>query len=328
MSKPPIALFGNHGSKQVAAIREALVRVGADPRVFDIQLGGENRPDITMGGGRAVWGGVDFAKIQAIHIRCTSPNTLPALPPLLNASDHLEWRLGYVREQGFQSAIFSFFSYLISLGKLVINPLTKGFIDHDTKGQFYENLRASGFPVPITLTTNDPEQAEAFIREHEQVVVKPAIGVGSTRIVSQSDRERLGELRISPVMMQERSMGDTLRVHIVGDKVVLALRILSEGGVDSRTETKNFKFFQMPVEEAQRMVRANHHMGLHYAAWDIIDAGGGKYVYLDCNPGPYVMWIGPDFVRVVFHQLALYMVTFAQTGSLEEAAKRVTPWQP
>ena len=159
-------------------------------------------------------------------------------------------------------------------------------------------------------------------------MVKPAIGVGSTRVVTQQDRQRLDELRTSPVLMQERIIGNTLRVHIVGDSVVLALRILGADGVDSRTGDKTFEYVKLDDAAERKIVQANRFLGLHFSAWDIIESPSGDYTYLDCNPGPFVMWIGPEFVKAVFRQLAIYMITFARTGSLEEASSNVTPWMP
>lgn len=324
---PRIALFGNSGSEQVAAVREALLREGAAPVVCNIQLGGQEAPTLTMGHGRLLWGGVDFTEIQAIHIRCTAPNTLPSPPPVLNELSHAEWRLQYLREQPFYSATASFFALLSAQGKLVINPLTRGYIDHDSKTQFYEKMRANGFPVPRSLTTNDPVQAERFLQQYRKAVAKPAVGVGSTRLVRREDRARVEEIRACPVLLQECLEGQTVRVHIVGDTVVLALRIITDAaGVDSRTGSQQFEYVKLPDAVERDMVRANRFLGLHYAAWDILATTTGEHIYLDCNPGPYIMWIGPHFVQVVFRQLALYMVTFARSGSLHSAAAAVTPW--
>jgi hypothetical protein len=148
------------------------------------------------------------------------------------------------------------------------------------------------------------------LNQVEEAVAKPAIGVGSTRKVTAADQERLEELRACPVLLQEYIAGDTVRVHIVGESVVLALRILSEGQVDSRTAPQGFL------------------LGLHYAAWDIIATPDHRYVYLDCNPGPYILWIGPEYIQVVLRQLAIYMLTYAYTRSLEAASREVKPWQP
>jgi hypothetical protein len=40
------------------------------------------------------------------------------------------------------------------------------------------------------------------------------------------------------------------------------------------------------------------------------------------------MWLGSEYVRVVFEQLAAYLIHYANTGSLTEAADRVQPWRP
>ncbi len=328
MSTPPrIALFGNAGSEQVAAVREALLAEGADPVVCNIQLSGREAPTLTMGHGRMFWGGVDFTDIRAIHIRCTAPNTLPAPPPVLNELSHAEWRLQYLREQPLHAATASFFAWLVAQGKLVINPLTRGYIDHDSKAQFYEKLRANGFSVPHTLTTNDPIQAGQFLQKYPEAIVKPAIGVGSSRLIRSADWERLEEVRTCPVLLQERLEGQTVRVHIVADTVVLALRIISDaGGIDSRTGSQQFEYVKLPEDVEREMVRANRFLGLHFAAWDIMLTTTGKYLYLDCNPGPYVMWIGAPFIQAVFHQLAVYMIGFARGGSIEAASALVTPW--
>jgi hypothetical protein len=130
-------------------------------------------------------------------------------------------------------------------------------------------------------------------------------------------------------MMQKRIPGDTLRVNIVGDSVVLALRVLGSGEtVDSRTAPKGFDFVKLPPAEEERIVRANRALGLHYAAWDIIEAKDGNYVYLDCNPGPYILWTGPAFSRIVMEQLAEYMIAYSRTRSVSAASAAVRPYRP
>ncbi|MBF0612866.1 MAG: hypothetical protein HQL55_17230, partial [Magnetococcales bacterium] len=62
--------------------------------------------------------------------------------------------------------------------------------------------------------------------------------------------------------------------------------------------------------------------------WDVLEGEDGRLFYLDCNPGPFVMWIGPQFVQVVFRQLARYLITYARTGSIQESSKAVSPWRP
>ena len=310
-----IALFANKDSDQIAEIAEAVTEAGGVPVVLDIRLGGtaaeSNQPALILGHDQAGWGGVDFADIRAMHIRCTAPRTLPTLPPVLNAQTNAEYRAAFLKEQAFQAATYSFFEHQAARGKLVINRLTSAYIDHNSKSQFYEKLRGAGFLAPRSLTTNDPEAAARFLDEVGEAVIKPMIGIGSTRAVSPEDRDRLDELTRCPALFQERVMGPTIRIHVVGDRMVLALRIIAEG-VDSRTGTKDFEEIDLAPAEAEAMVCANRFMGLHYAAWDAIEGEDGRLRLLDCNPGPYVMWLPAEARRTVFGSLARYLISFAQ----------------
>ena len=321
-----IALFANKDSAQIAEIAEAVVEAGGVPAVLDIRLGGNasdsNQPDITLGPDQARWGGVDFSDIRAMHIRCTAPRTLPTLPPVLNPQTHAEYRAAFIKEQAFQAATYSFFEHQAARGKLVVNRLTTAYVDHNSKSQFYEKLRLAGFQTPRSLTTNDPDAAAQFLDHVGPAVIKPMIGIGSTRIVTAEDRARLDELTRCPALFQEQVMGSTLRIHVVGDSMVLALRIIAEG-VDSRTGTKDFEEIRLDPAEAQVMVAANRFLGLHYAAWDAIEGEDGRLRLLDCNPGPFVMWLPPAARRMVFGGLARYLVSFAETGSLDAAARAV-----
>jgi hypothetical protein len=318
-----IALFANHDSAQIAEIADQVAELGAEPVVLDIQMGRPDKPTVSLGapgsGTAPRWGGVDFGDIRAVHIRCTAPRTLPVLPPLLNEASHAEYRVAYLQEQAMNAATYGFFEHLHLTGRLVINRLTGAYVDHNSKAQFYEKLRASGFRVPRSLSTSCPDAAAAFLDAVGEAVVKPAIGVGSTRSVTVEDRARLDELLMCPALFQHRVPGSTIRIHIVGDRVVLPLRILADG-VDSRTATRGFEAVTLDPAEEAAIVRANRSLGLHYAAWDAILGDDGTLTYLDCNPGPFVMWLPPEHRRTVFGSLAQYLIDFARTGVLEQAA--------
>jgi glutathione synthase/RimK-type ligase-like ATP-grasp enzyme len=187
-------------------------------------------------------------------------------------------------------------------------------------------MRAHGVPFPRTLTTNDPARAGAFVRQMRDVVVKPGIGVGATRRLREDQLSRTEEIALAPVTMQEFVTGQTCRVHVVGGTVVLSLRIINDQ-VDSRTRTKGFEYAKLPGETEALLVRASRLLGLHFAAWDLILADDGRAVCLDCNPGPYLMWIGPEYVRAVYCQLARYLLAYAKTHSVSEAAASVAPYE-
>jgi len=321
MDRPTIALFGKVDNKQILALAKEVEACGGTPMPIDMGLEEAGAPAVSLGQGRMMWNATDFGPIQSMYIRGTVPNTLPVMPPVMNATFHSEWRTRYIREQEYQAFTYSFFEMLAAQGKLVINPLTT-YIDHNAKAQFYEKMRALGFSFPKTLTTNDPVAARAFVREMGEVVVKPGIGVGSTRRLREDQLEREEEFGHGPVTMQKCINGKTVRVHVVADTVVLSLKILNDE-IDSRTRTKGFEYMRLPEAEEKKIARANRALNLHFAAWDVIQSDDGKLYYLDCNPGPYVMWIGPENVTAVFSQLAHYMIHFAKSGSLAEASASV-----
>jgi len=325
MDKPSIALFCKKDDKQLLALSHAVSQEGGSPICLNIGLDERGAPPVALGEAM-LWDGVDFASVESVYIRATVPNTLPSLPPMMNATMFSEWRTRYVREQEYQSFTYSFFELLAARGKLVVNPLS-AYVHHNAKAQFYERMRAEGVPFPRTLTTNDPARARAFVKEMGEVVVKPGIGIGSTRRLREDQLERTEDIPLCPVTIQEFFRGQTHRVHVVGDTVVLALRIINDE-VDSRTQTKGFEYAKLPEAMARNLARANRLLGLHFAAWDVILADDGRYACLDCNPGPYLMWIGPDFVQAVYRQLARYLITYAHTHSVAAASAQVAPWTP
>ncbi|MCY3019297.1 MAG: ATP-grasp domain-containing protein [Planctomycetota bacterium] len=325
MDKPTIALFGKLDDKQVVAMSRAVEQEGGAPVTLSIGMPESGAPSVILGE-KLSWGGVDFAGVESMYIRATGPNTLPAMPPMMNAAMHAEWRTRYIREQEYQAVTYSFFEMAAARGKLVVNRLPS-YVDHNAKAQFYEKMRAQGVRFPKTLTTNDLARARAFLKELGDVVVKPGIGIGSTRKLREDQLERAEDFALCPVTMQEFAKGNTHRVHVVGDTVVLVLRIVNDA-VDSRTQPKGFQYVKLPESEERTIVEANRRLGLHFAAWDVILTEDGRCCPLDCNPGPYIMWIGPDFVRVVCQQLARYLITYARTHSVAEASKRIEPWRP
>lgn len=325
MRKAKIALFADAGSAQLAALNDVFKEKEVDTHLFDIQLGSINKPNIVIDQQRLIWDGIDFKDIQVAHIRCMAVNTPSTVPPVMNEANYNELRSLFLREQEYQASTRSFFNQMSLRKKLVINTLTRAYVDHDTKAQLYHKLHEGGFCVPDTIMTNSAEHAKAFFRKVGQAVAKPSIGIGSTRRVNEHDVERLDELTRSPVLFQELIEGDTIRVHIVGDKVVLALRIIGEEGqIDSRTNPQGFTYFKLPDSEEEKIVKATHSLGLNYAAWDILAAKDGRFAYLDCNPGPFILWIGRENTRAVFQRLADYMIRFSQTGSMQEACAAVT----
>lgn len=328
MCAPKVALFGPSQSAQLALLRDSVRELGGVPLTLDIQLGGPSAPGILIGAETLVWNGNDLHDIDVVHVCCTARNTPIAVPPVMNASNYSELRACYLREQEYQAATFSFFAQLKERGKLVINSPAHAYLDHDAKAHFYEKLRKLGFPVPRTLTTNDPERANAFFAEVGEVVAKPAIGIAATRLITSEDLKRVAEIRTCPVLFQERMRGDILRAHVVGDRLVLALKVVNRGEIDSRTAPLALECYALTEVDAQRLVAATQALELQFAAWDLIVNPEGRIYYLDCNPGPYLLWVGAEYSRFILRQLAAFMLAYARHRCLAEASRQIMSWPP
>ncbi|MEO5377401.1 MAG: ATP-grasp domain-containing protein [Magnetococcus sp. DMHC-6] len=315
---PKVALFGPATSKQMAAMGEAVAGQGGIALRFDLHLGRGRKPPllasrVRMEAQRLLWDGVEFGDIYAIYIRGRAVQTPEALPGRLDGVRQSQWRSRYWQEQANQATVMGFMQRLLACGRLVVNPLTKGYPEHNAKSWFYEKLRGAGFLVPKSITTNDPERVATFLQAHEQgVVVKPMIGVGSTRVVSVADRGYLERVRYASVLLQERVFGEHLRVHVVGDRVVLCVRVIFSGEVDSRVGIKRVEESLLDPQQEAQIVCASRFLGLHFCAWDVIREEGGRVFLLDCNPGPYVMWLGERFSKLILWSLAGYLVNFAR----------------
>jgi hypothetical protein len=77
-----------------------------------------------------------------------------------------------------------------------------------------------------------------------------------------------------------------------------------------------------------QIVKANKLLGVKYSAWDAIVDDKDKINLLDCNPGPYIWWIGSYFTRMVMSELAKYLVAYANSGSIEDANSAISPQIP
>lgn len=325
MKKQKIALFANAASKQLEEIGRSIKQKGQEPIFFDIQLGmGKNIYHCSFE--KNSWNGIDFSDIQAVHIRCSSPRVLPTLPAVINEQKQAQYKADFIKEQQFNSSTVSFFNSLVNKDKLVVNPLqASAYLDHESKSQLYLKLKSFGLSAPDTITTNFEKKAYEFIEKHEDVVIKPSIGVGSTRQITKGDKARLKDLCYSPVMFQEKKQGDTIRVHVVGEKIVLALRIISGENVDSRTDAKGFEYIKLEDAQEKQIIKASKLLKVHYCAWDVLLTKQGEIFLLDCNPGPYVMWIGEKNRKEVFNQLANMLIEYSKTNDLQKAYDIVEP---
>jgi glutathione synthase/RimK-type ligase-like ATP-grasp enzyme len=151
-------------------------------------------------------------------------------------------------------------------------------------------IAASGFAVPDTLVTTDPDAVNEFCRRHHAVIYKSISGVRS--IVS-----RVGDLRVQaiadvancPTQFQEYIAGVDVRVHVIGG-MSLSTEIRSSGD-DYRYATRSGADLRMtatelPEDIAQRCRTMVRRMGLLFAGIDLRRTPEGAWYCFEVNPSP------------------------------------------
>lgn len=271
-----------------------------------------NLKDINFSIGKNQLMDESMENVRAVFIRGISTDLPLAHPPYTNEMEASLWRARYMKENYKINLVSSWLRALELRGVLIVNPL-RTYLHHNTKTQFFQYLSMNNISVPKTFATNDLK----YLRKtDEELVSKCAGGVGATMLVPKKITDI--SLKKSPPLFQEQVTGDTVRVHTVGEKVILSLKIISKG-IDSRSDTRGFEVIELSQAQENEIIKANKLIGLHFSAWDVIAEQNDKIYLLDCNPGPYIYWIGGYFTRLVKSEMAKYLVAFADSGSIEKA---------
>ena len=263
--------------------------------------------------------------IKAVFLRGVSVDTPVSIPPYLSYFEAKVWEAKFIKENDRIYFIDSMLKYLENNNALVVNPVSK-YLHHNTKTAMFYFLRQHGISVPATFSTN----YSVFLNKKLKItnyVVKAGTGIGATRKLNKNTKVNSRELIKTPGLFQEEIKGSTIRIHTVGEKVVLALKIIA-GGLDSRTDTKGFTAVELQEQHKNEIIRANKLVGIHFSAWDAIIDEDDKIYLLDCNPGPYIFWIGEHFTRLVLAEAAKFLIAYTQNNSLEEAYEAVSEIKP
>ncbi|HEY7392538.1 MAG TPA: hypothetical protein VH640_28720 [Bryobacteraceae bacterium] len=143
-------------------------------------------------------------------------------------------------------------------------------------------IRASGFLIPDSLVTNNPELARDFLSRHGSVVYKSMSSVRS--VVRELEASALDAIdRLGPVFFQRRINGQNIRVHVIGERTV-ACRIRATS-VDYRYAAASIEPMALREDVAGRCVALTVRLGLTLSGIDLIQ-DGDDYYCLEVNPNP------------------------------------------
>lgn len=185
-----ILLRGLNRDQPMAAVLAQLRRLGApvhfldQRRVLDttvrVDAGPFSRTVVTVADDE-----FDLEQVRAAYLRPHDSTQLPALRAVPASS--AEWRHAADVDQVLNAWSDRTAAYVLNRPEAAAGNASKPFQ--------LRAIAATGFFVPTTLVTNDPEQVEAFVREHGDVIVKSTSGVRSrVRRVRPGDAARFAPM--------------------------------------------------------------------------------------------------------------------------------------
>ena len=180
-----------------------------------------------------------------------------------------------------------------------------------------ETALRSGFAIPETLITNDPDEARSFVGSRPGPVVYKRTGTGraefsETRVVTPADLNRLESIRSAPTTFQDYVDAECdLRVVWI-DGVEWTVRIDSQSGVgrvDSRLDTSvDFTPERLPAAVSKSIATVMGALGLVFGVLDIRLGADGEYYFLEVNPQGQFAYLEIKTGLPIFRSLASYLV--------------------
>lgn len=312
-----LILYPHRGDTQSLMLYEELLKLGMEVLYLPFRCDDEETCSrgFCFDNGEIRYLGHDLRDLKAVFIRALAFSVPANLPAYLSRSEQAIWRAKYIQENIRFSSLFSMLNILKHRGVLIINH-PRAYFQHNSKAQFFSLLRNKGFSVPELISTNDHQSARSFCKE-TTCVSKSAYGVGATRAVNEESLFPGCGLNKTPALFQKKVNGDTIRIHTVGSRAVLSLKIHSEG-VDSRSDTAGFSVIELPAEIEHEIGTVNNMYESYYSAWDVMMDEKGRFHLLDFNPGPYIGWTGVYFTRFVMSALARFIRIYNDGKSIQQ----------
>ena len=182
-----------------------------------------------------------------------------------------------------------------------------------------------GFDIPVTLITNSPEDARAFVDRFgpERTIYKAFTATEQewreTRLLRPGEVALLDNVRFAPVIFQELVPAEVdLRVTVVGNEIFPAAIYSQEMSykVDYRMELSQVRIeaFELP-EEVNRGLRAlMDRLGLVYGAIDMRLTPDGRLVFLEVNPAGQWLFVEQSTGQPIALALARALAAHDQKG--------------
>ncbi|MBF0189322.1 MAG: hypothetical protein HQL50_15465 [Magnetococcales bacterium] len=262
------------------------------------------------------WNDTPLDSLDVVWIR-GFPYTNPVLPAAEHDRDWSVWQYDYLADQQSFSALLALFQELERRGVRVLpSPRSqwRGFM----RFAILEELRAANLRVPPLLSTNDPEQAKAFMERFETVVWRPATGRAAWQRFIERQREALVDPGKPPILLANAVAGPMVRSYLVGGQPVLSLEThppIHNPPQESLEVVWNRSDLHLSESECITLTqRSDATTGLPYTLdWlqvNYVVSEEGPVIY-DLDPDPRIDWLPEAHHTAVIEALARHLAGHA-----------------
>ena len=286
-----VGILGTDDDPQVHAVARELRALGADDVLIRADALDVGLP-LSELDGRTHYRGVDVDDLEGFYLRSVPA----AYAPYVEKDDELvlyeDWFARYMQERERASFFIAWLLKLQERDVRLINPPHAASVLQYKPFQLHA-LRTVGAHVPRTLISNDPDAVRAFHAEVKDVIYKPVTGGAITRALDAETLEALEAVRGSPVIFQERIVGDDLRVMLAGEDVISSVAIRTpDQHLDFRADPvysdgdATYEEVRLPDQVQDLCRKAALKCGLVFAGIDIKQTPSGEWVFLELNSSP------------------------------------------
>jgi hypothetical protein len=297
-----ILLWGLANDPALAAVREALVDLGATTVFLDQRQAGISQVELETARdvrGAIVSGSarIDLSGIQALYLRPYDVTRLPDFAAAGPVSDLWQHAVAF-------DATMLTWAELTSA--LVVNR-PSAMAANNSKPYQLDQIRPF-FHVPETLITTDREAAREFWHRHGTVIYKSISGTRSrVRRLTGEHLSRLDDLQWCPTQFQRYIGGTDYRVHVVAGEV-FAARIESEADDYRYPETgapsPHATPCGLPEEIHNRCRELVAALSLAVAGLDLRRDGEGDWYCFEANPCPAFTCFGRASGQAIASRIA------------------------
>jgi glutathione synthase/RimK-type ligase-like ATP-grasp enzyme len=245
--------------------------------------------------------GFNLDEIGGVYTRLIDDRVLPELKNETENSASLKYSLSF----------HQLLSQWMEITNATVINKASAMQSNGSKPFQAQYIRESGFYIPETLITTEPENVLSFRQQHRRIIFKSMSGIRSiVREFADDDVDRLHLIKNCPLQFQQYIDGFHVRVHVIGHRTI-ATSIHSDATdyryASSYGKTARLSAYKLNDDLAERCVTLSRNLELNFSGIDLKFSPDGKIYCFEVNPSPGYSYYEANTGQPIAGALAEYL---------------------